>query len=132
MTKNELARDINAIKDLGRIITTNYEVDFVEGTIYDNQGKAESWTDRDNSRVAFTPETSGAITYVLHCDKVPCHAVDYTNTEETELLGATGCESEAECLVPADTKMVITYVSSEDDFIEMGYYLVELEVVDEE
>jgi len=130
MTKGELASNINAIRDLGRIITTNWEMDFVEGEIYDNQGKVESWTDRDNSKVAFRPETTGAITYVLQCDQVSCHAVDYNNPEECDILGAADCESEAECLVPADTKMRITYVSSKDDFKEMGYYLVELELVE--
>ena len=133
MLKNELAKNINAVKDLGRIITTNFELDFTEGTIYDNHGKVESWTDRDNSKVAFIPETTGKIMYVLHCDQVPCHAVDYSNAEECDLLGATDCESEAECLVPSDTKMRITYVSSEDDYREMDYYLIEFElVIDEE
>jgi|GEM_PF-5859793 len=63
--------------------------------------------------------------YVLHCDQVPCHAVNYSDQEECDTLGATDCESEAECLVPADTNMIITYVSNEDDFKEMGYYLKE-------
>ena len=130
MTKTELARNVNTVKDIGRIITTNWELNFIEGEVYDNRGKVESWTDRDNSTVAFRPESTGQTTYVLHCDQVPCHAVDYHNPEETEALGATNCECEAECLVPAETKMRITYVSSEDDFKEMGYYLVELELVE--
>jgi hypothetical protein len=33
--------------------------------------------------------------------------------------------------VPAETKMRITYVSTDEDFYEMGYYTVELEVVKE-
>lgn len=131
MTKLEIAQDINATKDLGRIITTNYELDFVEDSIYDNQGNVESWTDRDNSTVAFQPESTGSITYVLQCNQVPCHAVDYTNLKETDALGATDCESEAECLVLPSTKMLITYVSSEDDYKEMGYYVVEMELVNE-
>ncbi|SPF51145.1 conserved hypothetical protein [Candidatus Desulfosporosinus infrequens] len=131
MTKLEIAKNINAIKDLGRIIATNWEMDFVEGGIYDNKGNVESWTDRDNSKVAFKPESTGTITYVLQCNKVPCHVVDYTSTDETRALGATGCEDEAECLVLPETKMIITYVSTEDDFNEMGYYLVEMEIVNE-
>lgn len=133
MTKIEIAQDINGIKDLGRIIAVNYELDFAEGEIYDNQNKVESWTDRDNSRVAFEPQSGngGPLTYVLHCDQVPCHVVDYTNAEETHAIGAADCEDEAECLVPPTTKMIITSVSTEDDFEEMGYYLVELELLND-
>ena len=131
MTKLEIAQNINATKDLARTIATNYELDFVEGQIYDNRNKVESWADRDNSTSAFKPESSGSITYVLYCSNVPCHAVDYDNEEETETLGATDCEYEAECLVLPETKMMITYVSSEDDYKEMGYYTVEMEVVND-
>ena len=129
MTKEELAKQINAVKDLGRIITTNFELDFIEGEIYDNRGKSESWTDRDKAEKDFIPESDRQIMYVLQCDQVPCHAVDYTNPEEREILGAEDCEHEAECLVPANTKMQITYVSGEYDFEEMGYYIVEMEVI---
>lgn len=128
MTKNEIAKNVNGVKNLARTITTNWEMDFQEDSIHDNQGKSESWADRDNVKSAFAPESTGQITYVLYCDNVPCHVVDYNNKEELDALGATDCESEAECLVPADTKMIITYVSSEDDYKEMGFYVVELEL----
>jgi len=133
MTKNEIAQNINGVKDLGRIIATNWEMDFVEGEIYDNKGNAESWTDRDNSTVAFEPASGngGPITYVLHCNQVPCHVVDYENEDECLSISATDCEDEAECLVSPETKMIITFVSTEDDFDEMGYYLVELELVED-
>ena len=42
---------------------------------------------------------------------------------------ADGCESEGECLLPAETKLKITAVSSDEDFEEMGFYEVELEKV---
>ena len=132
MTKNEIANNINAVKDLARIIKTNWEMDFTEGEIYNNQGKAESWSDRSNSGQAFVPESTGTITYVLYCDQVPCHAVDYNNAKECEIIGATDCEDEAECIVPIDTKMRITYVSDEYDYKEMGYYVVEMEIVEGE
>jgi len=132
MTKNELANKIDGIKDLGRTIVTNFEMDFVEGEIYDNRGKAESWTDRSRAEKDFTPESTGSITYVLFCNNVPCHVVDYNNANECDILGATDCEDEAECLVPADTKMRITYVSSDWDCEEMGYYIVEMELIEDE
>ena len=131
MTKNEIANKINYKADLARVIKTNWEMDFVEDIIYDNQGKAESWSDRENSQESFIPENDGSYVYVLYCDNVPCHKVDYTNAEECDILGATDCESEVECLVSAETKMRITYVSSEDDFKEMGYYTVEMELVED-
>jgi hypothetical protein len=131
MTKQELATRINGTKDLARTITTNWEMDFQESQIYDNQGKTESWADRDRATRSFIPESTGQITYVLYCDQVPCHIVDYRNAEECDILGADDCEHEAECLVSADTKMRITYVSSEDDYKEMGYYVVEMELFEE-
>ncbi|WP_373845734.1 hypothetical protein, partial [Clostridium sp.] len=39
-------------------------------------------------------------------------------------------EAEGECLLPAETKLKITAVSSDEDFEEMGFYEVELEKVD--
>jgi len=131
MNKNELAQQINCEADLARTIRTNYELEFVEDEIYDNQNKVESWTDRENSQKSFIPENDGSYVYVLYCDNVPCHKVDYNNTEECDILGATDCESEAECLVSANTRMRITYVSTEDDFKEMGYYTVEMELINE-
>lgn len=132
MNKNEIASQINYKADLARIIKTNWEMDFAVDEIYDNQGKAESWTDRAESKQSFISENDGSYEYVLYCDNVPCHKVDYTNLEECDALGAKDCESECECLVSANTKMIITYVSSEDDFKEMGYYIVEMELVEAE
>jgi hypothetical protein len=47
------------------------------------------------------------------------------------VLDAGGCESEGECLLPAETKLKIVSVSSDEDFEEMGFYEVDLEKVDE-
>jgi len=131
MTKLEIAQNVNGVKDLGRIIATNWDLEFVEGQIYDNRGKVESWTDRDNSTQCFQPETKGLNVYVLQCNQVPCHVVDYDNEDECYELGATDCESEAECLVLPTTKMIATYVSCPEEVEEMGYCLVELELVND-
>ncbi|MBN1079231.1 hypothetical protein DVV88_16365 [Clostridium botulinum] len=59
------------------------------------------------------------------------HEVDYENEEECEILDAEGCENECEVLIHKDTqKFIITFVSTDEDFEEMGYYEVELEVAE--
>jgi len=129
MNKNELAQQINCTTDITRVLAFNCEYGFEEGEIYDNRGKAESWSDDSNTQ-QFNPETSKKYIYVLKCENVGCHKVDYANIEECEILGAEDCKSEGEVLVSADTKMIVTYVSNEGDFEEMGYYTVELEIVE--
>jgi nucleoid DNA-binding protein len=125
MTKNEIAKNITMIADeITRVITSNEKINFTVGQIYDNRGKAESWA--YNPKQDFMSEIGGKYKYVLFCKNVPVHEVDYGNEEEVDILNAY--ESECEVLVPAETKMRITYVSTDEDFYEMGYYTVELEV----
>ena len=129
MTKNEIANKINYKADLARIIMLNYKNAFKVGDIYDNRGKAESWTGPDGTE-DFYPELENSVEYVLYVDDIECHKVDYNSEAECDVLGATGCEVEGECLLPAETKLKITAVSSDEDFEEMGFYEVELEKVD--
>jgi len=129
MTKNDIARNITGTeKEITRVITSNYELDFTEDSIYDNLGKAESWSIGGE----FTPETKGQYVYLLKAYNVPVHHVDYSNEEELEILGATGCEGEKEVLVAAETKLVVTWEPQDTDYEEMGYFVVELEVAEEE
>lgn len=128
MTKNEIAKNINHTADIARIISVNYELDLEEGQIYNNRGLTESWSDRSRSAQAFEPLVEG-IDYVFYANNVPCYLVDYTNKVITDILGATDCESEGEVLVRDDAVFEITYVSTEDDCKEMGYYTVELEFI---
>ena len=128
MTKNEIANKINCKADLARIITLNYKGAFKAGDIYDNRGKAESWMCSDSTE-DFDPELENSVEYVLYVNNIDCHKVDYDNDEECDVLDANGCESEGECLLPAETKLKIISVSSDEDFEEMGFYEVELEKV---
>lgn len=128
MTKNEIANKINYKADLARIIMLNYKNAFKVGDIYDNRGKAESWTGPDGTE-DFYPELENSVEYVLYVDDIECHKVDYDNDEECDVLDADGCESEGECLLPAETKLKIISVSSDEDFEEMGFYEVDLEKV---
>lgn len=129
MTKNDIARNITGTeKEITRVITSNYELDFTEDTIYDNLGKAESWSIGGE----FTPETNGQYVYLLKAYNVPVHHVDYASEEELEILGAVDCEGEKEVLVAAETKLVVTWEPQQTDYEEMGYFVVELEVAEEE
>ena len=128
MTKNEIANKINCKADLARIIMLNYKGAFEVGNIYDNRGKAESWMGPDGTE-DFDPELENSVEYVLRIDDIECHKVDYDNDEECDVLDAGGCESEGECLLPAETKLKIISVSSDEDFEEMGFYEVGLEKV---
>ena len=128
MTKNDIANKINYKADLTRIIVLNYKGAFKVGNVYDNRGKAESWMCSDSTE-DFDPELENSVEYVLYVDNIECHKVEYDNDEECDVLDAGGCESEGECLLPAETKLKITAVSSDEDFEEMGFYEVGLEKV---
>ena len=127
MTKNEIARNTTGVEEvITRIIVSNYELDFTENSIYDNLGKAESWSIGGE----FTPETDGQYVYLLKAYNVPVHHVNYTSDEELEVLGAIGCEKEKEVLVAAETKLVVTWEPQDIDYEEMGYFVVELAVAE--
>ena len=127
MTKNEIASQINAyVENITRTIKTNYKLDFSEDEIIITE-KAESYCGEGGY---FTVETDRKYEYVFRClNKCPVHVVDYNNEEETEILGASDCEKEAEVLVPAGTKFKVIFVSSDDDYEEMGYYEIQVEYV---
>ncbi|MBC1491379.1 hypothetical protein HCI99_06025 [Listeria booriae] len=129
LTKEDLARSINSnIHGLSRLIETNYTLDYEEGDIITIEN-AESWTDGGQ----FTVESTQEYTYCFTIENsVPCHVVDYTNEEETDVLSAVDCEHEKEVLIAAGTKFKVAYVSNDDDFAEMGYYAIDLEYVEED
>ena len=127
MKKNELAREIDRVANISRTIAVVAKLDLVVGNFYNNRDRAESWTDIDEATDGFIPELEHAITYVFLCDNVPVHAVDYDNAAEVETLNAYAVE--AEVVVAATTRMIITDVSDDNDFEQMGYYEVSLEIV---
>ena len=127
MTKNEIANQTNAnIKQIFRQISTNYKLELKEDEIIVLE-KAESWSDNGE----FTVETEREYEYCFVClNECPVHVVDYENEEETEILGATDCESEKEVLVAKGTKFRIISVSTNDDYEEMGYYHIDVKYID--
>jgi hypothetical protein len=127
MTKNEIAMQINCIDNIGRTLILDERSYFTEGQIYNNRDKAESWQSSDANQ-SFECELDGKYIYFLRCNNVPCHKVDYDNEEEVKVLNAY--ENECEVLVPANTNMKIVSVSTDDDYEEMGYYEVELELIE--
>lgn len=124
LTKETIANQTNAnIKQIFRQISTNYKLELKEDEIIVLE-KAESWSDNGE----FTVETEREYEYCFVClNECPVHVVDYENEEETEILGATDCESEKEVLVAKGTKFRIISVSTDEDYEEMGYYSVEVE-----
>lgn len=124
MTKNEIANQTNAnIKNIHRQISTNYKLELKEDDIIVLE-KAESWSNDGY----FNIETEREYEYMFYCvNECPVHIVDYENEEETEILGATDCESEKEVLVAAGTKFRIVSVSTDEDYEEMGYYSIDVE-----
>lgn len=124
MNKEMIANKINhTAKEIVRTITTPRKLNLVEGEIYDNRGKAESWTEEGT----FWVENDYGYTYVFYANNVPCHKVDYDNKEEVELLSAY--EHENEVLVPSNTQLKIVSVATDYDAEEMGYYQIDLEYV---
>lgn len=126
MTKNEIANQTNAnIKNIHRQISTNYKLELKEDDIIVLE-KAESWSNDGY----FNVETEREYEYCFVClNECPVHVVDYENEKECDILGATDCEEEAEVLVPAGTKFKVFFVSSDDDYEEMGYYEIQVEYV---
>ena len=75
--RNLIANLKNCKTDIGRIILVNEELEIEEGQIWDNLGKATSWTDRNADNVEFRPEGDGKIKYVLHAEGVEGYQVQY-------------------------------------------------------
>lgn len=124
LTKETIANQTNArLKGIARQINTNYELSLKEDDIIILE-KAESWTDGGE----FTVENEKEYEYLFYCvNECPVHIVDYENEEETEILGATDCESEKEVLVAKGTKFRIVSVSTDEDYEEMGYHSIDVE-----
>ena len=124
LTKETIANQTNArLKGIARQINTNYELSLKEDDIIILE-KAESWTDGGE----FIVENEKEYEYLFYCvNECPVHIVDYENEEETEILGATDCESEKEVLVAKGTKFRIVSVSTDEDYEEMGYYSIDVE-----
>ena len=127
--RNEYASQVTDTYDLSRIIYVNKNQfkNWGIGDIYNNYENAESWSS-GNEENEFCTENKlyNEVKVVLIASKIPAHKVDYNNKNEVKDL--TAVESEDEYLVSSDTKLKIKYISSDDDYLEMKYYIVELEL----
>lgn len=127
MNREELSNIINYEGPVFRTISTDRKLTFVEGQIIDNLGNC--WSTQYGE---FTVENDREFEYFFRCNNnVKGHEVDYENVELCEGIGAIDCERECEVLVSNNQKFKVVYVSNDDDFKEMGYYEVELEVVND-
>lgn len=125
MDRLSIANKINYKGKATRTITVDSKLDLNIGDEYKFFKEVESWAGINCSE-NFIPEIEGGITYVFTCDDIEGHEVDYEDEEECEVLDCENCESEGEVLVKNDIEMKISFVSSDEDFKEMGYYEVEL------
>ena len=131
MKRKDYAKMINCqVEYLSREQRTNWKEKWQEGDILEvGKDLGLCWTDGGY----FIPENEAEYSYVIKATgNIKAHKVDYTDKEETRILCATDCEKEKEYLIPDGTQFEITYISSDDDFKEMGYYIVEVELVEDE
>jgi hypothetical protein len=127
MTKLEIAQEINFKGDLFRTIKVDEKLNLVEGEIYNNQNRIESWCNQYGTYSV--PEFHGEYEYFFTVKDAQGHEVDYENEEECETLGAVDCEDECEVLVLPTQKFRIVKVL--EGFEDVGYCEVTLEVVNE-
>lgn len=81
--RNLIANLKNYKSEIGRIISTDYELDIEEGQVWDNLGKSTSWTDRNADNVEFKPELGGEIKYVLQVEgEIEGYQVQYLSHEK--------------------------------------------------
>lgn len=111
---NLIANLKNYKTDIGRIILVDEELEIEEGQIWDNLGKATSWTDRNADNVEFRPEGGGKIKYVLHAEGVEGYQVQYLSYDNVfnELYYERDLEEEV-----ADR--IADEVSSDEIYLEL-------------
>lgn len=126
-TRLEIAKEINYKGKALRTIRVNEKLDIKVGDEYKFYKEVESWQG-ENSYYNFEPLADG-LEYTFEIEEIEGHEVDYENEEECEVLGAEDCESEGEVLITNDKKMRIKYISTDEDYKEIGYYSVELELI---
>ena len=124
-TKFEIAQEINFKGNLFRTIRSDVKLNLVEGQIYDNQNRIESWCNQYGNYSV--PEFHGEYEYLFTIKDAEGHEVDYENEDECETLGAVDCEDECEVLILPTQKFRIVDIA--EDFEEIGYCEVTLEVI---
>ena len=126
-TRLEIAKEINYKGKALRTIRVNEKLDIKVGDEYKFYKEVESWQG-ENSYYNFEPLADG-LEYTFEIEEIEGHEGDYENEEECEVLGAEDCESEGEVLITNDKRMRIKYISTDEDYKEIGYYSVELELI---
>lgn len=127
-TRLEIAKEINYEGKAVRTIQVNDKLDIKVGDEYKFYKEVESWQGI-NCTSNFLVESEDILEYVFEIDNIKGHEVDYENEEECEILGAVDCIDEGEVLITNDKRMRIKYISTDEDYKEIGYYSVELEQI---
>lgn len=123
--KNKLAENINYEGEMYREMAFAVEQDYKVGDIVK---LGQSWTDGGNYSAW---SEFGGVKYGFYCKSGRGHKVDYDalTDDEAYLLGCEDCESENEILVSNEQEFRITSISTEEDFEEMGFYSVDVEMI---
>lgn len=103
MDRKSIANNINYKGYIGRTIATDEKLTFKVGDEYKFYHEVESWSGENCTR-DFIPETTREYVYFFSCNN-----------------------GEGEVLVKDTCRMRITFVGTDDDFKEMGYYSIDLE-----
>lgn len=125
LSKKMYAEDINfKMAKLGRIIETDYLIDFTIGEII-HITREESWLMPGGM---FTPENAKKYSYSFTCvNELEGHKVDYTNEDEAFILSCEDCEDEMEVLIPAGAMYKVLNSSCHENQEDMGFDEIELE-----
>lgn len=98
------------------------------GDIYNNYDDVESWSGSDVEEDFYSEKDVriNDVKVVLMASNISAHKVNYDDNNEVETL--TAFINEDEYLVSAETKLKITDISTCEDYEEMGFYIVEVEL----
>ncbi len=125
LNKEMIAKDINCkMSGLGRIIETDFLIDYVEGEIITIE-REESWLIPGGH---FIPENNYEYSYSFTCiNELEGHKIDYTNEDEAWILGCEDCEHEQEVLIPAGAMYRVLNNSCHENQEDMGFDEIQLE-----
>jgi hypothetical protein len=126
--RNKLALDVNYKGELTRIMAFREKQDYEVGQIVK---LGQSWTSGDGD---YDPDANfGKKVYAFYCKYGEGHKINYDELTEDEIytLGCEDCEGENEVLVSSEQEFRILSTSTDEDFREMGFYMIDVEMIKE-
>lgn len=125
--RNELAKNINFEGCLYREMAFRCKQDYQIGSIYE---LGQCWSSGGDY---VSDSCFGKYRYFFSCENGKGYKIDYEELDEKtawELgIDLDTCEGEQEVLVSSEQKFKILSISTDEDFEEMGVYMVEVEML---